>query len=125
MEVTVARLNHLDTLLKNLPASLPSEPVETRYHFGLDQSEIAEEGVFFALTQNLERCFQVFALPFGQELRFTERGQHCQTLVRVLKDAVRHLSESDRELVADRWIERLIAAAKGSGGTIPKKRCVN
>lgn len=120
----IARIDHLGTLLKGLPATLPVDPpdTETKYFFGLDQDEVAEEGVFAALTRNLERCFQTHVQPPGGTLKFTERGKRCVNLVKVLKTAMRNLSPAEREVIVETWVERLITAARNSGAKIARKR---
>ncbi len=116
-------INHLAALLRGLPDSLPLDPPnsETTYHFGLDPQEISDEGVFYALTQNLERCFGMHKVKNGV-ITFRERGSRCTGLIKMLKTAVRDLSENERDLFREIWLTRLLRAAELSGGMVPSKR---
>ena len=85
-----ARFQHLRNLLKYLPVSLPLEPAETSYSFGLSQDDIDEEGLYYALNRNLEVCFQTHQLGRNQTLVFSERGLRLeQGLVGVLRQVLR------------------------------------
>ena len=42
----ISRITHQHNLLKNLPSSLPSNPAESQYYFGLDAEDVAEEGIW-------------------------------------------------------------------------------
>jgi len=42
----ISHINHLHNLLKNLPTSVPSQPEESWYYFGLSMEDVAEEDVW-------------------------------------------------------------------------------
>jgi hypothetical protein len=44
----VSHINHLGALLQNLPSSLPLDPPESSYSFGLGNDDITTEGVWYA-----------------------------------------------------------------------------
>ena len=78
-----------------------------------------EEGVVFALTQNLERSFKTHSLAAGSVLLFQERGKRCESLVKMLKTAMRLItSPNERQFITKSWVERLIRVAKDSGANI-------
>jgi len=62
----ISHINHLHNLLKNLPTSVPSQPKESQYYFGLDAEDVAEEGVWHAFNRRLEACFEIGFLLVGQ-----------------------------------------------------------
>ncbi len=67
------RLEYLGKLLKALPLSitpLNHEEIKSTYCFGLDKDEAEAEGVVYALTQNLKRCFCTHTLTPGAILWF-------------------------------------------------------
>ncbi|KAJ7664125.1 hypothetical protein B0H14DRAFT_2658694 [Mycena olivaceomarginata] len=55
-------LKHLASLLKNLPASIALDPVDSNYQFGLDPDNIKEEGTNHAFNCALEVAFQTHSL---------------------------------------------------------------
>jgi hypothetical protein len=59
----ISHITHLHNLLKNIPSSLPSNPTESRYCFGLDVENVAEEGIWYAFNRNLEACFETHRIP--------------------------------------------------------------
>ena len=63
----IAQLNHLQSLLKNVPESLPLDPIPLQYSFGLDYKAIVEEGAWFTFNQNMEVNFKVhwITMPFS------------------------------------------------------------
>lgn len=124
-QALVSRLEYLGKLLRALPSPVPLDPDETEstYFFGLDKDEVDSEGLVYALTQNLERCFRTHTLASGEVLRFRERGKLCEALMKLLKTTMRKIAApGDREFVAEAWVERLIKAAKDTGAKIPSKR---
>ncbi len=124
-QALISRIDYLGRLLKGLPSSLPLDPPEisSTYFFDLDDNDVKAEGTLYALTQNLERCFQTHALGGGEKLRFRERGKRCGNLVKLLKTAMREISnDKDREFIGEVWVERLIQAAKDTGAVMPSKR---
>jgi hypothetical protein len=50
----ISRINHLGNLLKFLPDSLPLDPPDSKYYFGLDTDDVEQEGVRYAFNCNLE-----------------------------------------------------------------------
>ena len=48
----ISRIEHLGSLLENLPITIPeaSELRPSRYSFGLDAEQVAEEGPWFAFN---------------------------------------------------------------------------
>ena len=118
----ISRINHLHNLLKNLPSSLPSNPKESRYCFGLDTEDVAEEGVWYAFNRNLEACFETHTIPAGGTIVFRERGPRLEALIQTFKTAARGLtSDADRTFMQDLWLERLIRAAEQQGAKIPNR----
>ncbi len=53
----ISRIDHLALLLKHLPNSLPLNPTDSLYRFGLDPDNEREEGLYYAFNRNLEICF--------------------------------------------------------------------
>ncbi|KAF7793930.1 hypothetical protein EIP86_005052 [Pleurotus ostreatoroseus] len=118
----ISKVDRLAALLRRLPDSLPCDPppAQSTYHFGLDETEVKEEGMFYALTQNLERCFAVHTVK-NDSLVFTERGSRCTALIDTIKTALRDLTESERDVFRETWLSRLERAAIRSGSRIPSK----
>ena len=54
----ISCITHFHNLLRNLPSSLPSNPAESWYCFGLDTEDVAAEGIWYAFHRNLEACFE-------------------------------------------------------------------
>jgi hypothetical protein len=93
---------------------LPSYPEESRYHFGLNADDIAEEGVWYAFNRNLEACFETHTIPTGGTIVFRERGFHLEALIQTFKTAAKGLTlDADRKFMQEVWLERLIRAAGG------------
>ncbi|GAW10512.1 DDE superfamily partial [Lentinula edodes] len=117
----IERIEHLRSLLKNLPEALPLDPPDhaSTYHFNLSPDDLEERGVFGAVSHTLEICF-------GQRrdglLHFKERGQRLENLVIMLKAGVKQMSNGDREAFEDAWLNRLIDGAKAAGARIPKRK---
>ena len=118
----IEQLEHLRTLLKNLPENIPLDlPAHgSTYHFQLpSDDEIEERGAFGAVSHALEICL-------GQRqdglIVFKERGQRLEQMVKMLKLGVKWMSDGDREAFRDAWLKRLIEAAKAVGGSIPKRK---
>jgi hypothetical protein len=115
-----AQLDHLQSLLKNLPESLPNSPPISTYQFGLDPDDITSElGSWYALNRNLEICFETYR---GLEITISERGSRIQSVVQHIKGLLKMLSTSNRELTVEKWVEGLISAAVRVGAKIPTQR---
>lgn len=114
----MSRVAYLAELFKNLPKTLPDAPAESTYYFGLDPDDVTEESHWVALNRNLEICFQTHLL-YGRPLLLKERGVRLETLITLFKTTLKELSESDRELFRESWLERLISAAQACGAKIP------
>lgn len=116
----VSRINHLSNLLNHLPESLPLDPPDEKstYHFGIDEDDRKEEGLWFAFNRNLEVCFRTHNHP---EIKFVERGQRLVSLVKLIKETMKNLPDK-REFIQHAWLERLIKAAQSSGASVPRKR---
>ncbi|KAJ7084664.1 hypothetical protein C8R44DRAFT_894109 [Mycena epipterygia] len=112
------RINHLTSLLKSLPSSLPLDPAESTYHFKLDPDDVKEEGGAYAFNRALELAFQTHKLR-DSTLVFTERGKRVLALEIFLKKTVKEMTLPDARSHQICWVERLITAAKDSGAKIP------
>jgi hypothetical protein len=118
----ISRINHLGDLLKHLPESLPLDPTESHYNFGIDTEQVAEEGVWFAFNRTLEVCFETHLLGPNGTIVFRERGRRYEALIKLFKETVKSLPiENDRKFLQEIWLERLIKAAELQGAKIPKK----
>ena len=118
----ISRITHLRNLLKNLPSNLPSNPTESRYCFGLDAEDVAEEGMWYAFNRNLEACFETHKIPVGGTIVFRERGPQLDDLIQTFKTATKGLTtDADRTFMREVWLERLIKAAEMQGAKIPSK----
>jgi hypothetical protein len=119
----ISRINHLGNLLKHLPASLPLDPVESHYHFGLATSDVEEKGVWFAFNRNLEACFETHKIAAGGGIVFWERGLRLSdALIQTFKVAVKKLtSDVDRNFLKEVWLEHLIRSVEQQGAKIPPK----
>ncbi|KAH7903146.1 hypothetical protein BJ138DRAFT_1107918 [Hygrophoropsis aurantiaca] len=118
----ISRVDHLAQLLEHLPKSLPLNPAESRYDFGLDMEMVNEEGPWFAFNHNLEVCFETHNLRGGGTIVFRERGQHYNALIKMFKDTIKKLTSSlERDFLRETWLERLITAAQLQGAKIPTK----
>ena len=121
----IAWIDHLHGLLRNLPESLPLNPRPSNYQgFGLDAEAIAEEGVWYAFNQNMEVNFQTHKMPrgVGASLGLLERGECWNSMIRMMKDAVKSMTnDGDREFLHKTWVDRIIRAAEAHGAKIPAK----
>ncbi|KAK6971316.1 hypothetical protein R3P38DRAFT_2813969 [Favolaschia claudopus] len=117
------KMNHLGSLMKHLPQSLPLNPsaTDSKYHFHLDPDDVKEEGEVYAFNRTLEVCFETHKLG-GAKLLFTERGDRLVALEKFFKAFIKSESLPEARGHQNRWIDRLIQAAKDSGAKIPKKR---
>jgi hypothetical protein len=120
-QALVSRIDHLRTLLSHLPETLPLNPENSTYHFGIDEERVEERGVLGAFSHNMEICFRTFERQDSLGLRFTERGDRVLNLVTVMKSAVKKMSEAERSAFKDAWLERFITAATASGAKIPPR----
>ncbi|KAJ7257418.1 hypothetical protein C8J57DRAFT_1516876 [Mycena rebaudengoi] len=126
-QTLVSRIDHLHTLLRHLPNSLPENPSHSQYDFGLDpkSNSILNDGggYFGAVGHILEVSFQTHLLLMqNRPLLFTERGLRLEAMVKLLKGGVKNMSPGERISFQERWIERLITGAIDSGAKITKKR---
>ncbi|KAG6834226.1 hypothetical protein H0H93_011056, partial [Arthromyces matolae] len=119
----LARINHLQLLLKHLPESLPLDVPDSAsmYQFYLDDNDIKEEGLWYAINRRLEICFERFRC---KPIELKERGQRLTGLIQIIKRVAKEAPQS-RQLLQDIWIEKLIVAAKESGAKVPTKRKVS
>ncbi|KAJ3493457.1 hypothetical protein NLJ89_g11017 [Agrocybe chaxingu] len=67
----------------------------------------------------LEVCFRTYQNP---QIRFAERGRRLDDLISAVRQAVKIMTDSDRDAFCQAWLERLIDAAVQDGAKIPKKR---
>ena len=80
-------LNHLRRLVDYLPESVPlAKTGSIQYDFGLDDEDVREEGIAYALNRRLEIVFETHTLPQGGVLQLKERGPHWKQLVSFLRD---------------------------------------
>ena len=102
----ISRINYLGNLLKHLPESLPLNPIESHYHFGLATLDVEEEGVWFAFNRNLEACFETHKIAAGGGIVFRERGSNLSVaLIQTFKEAVKKLtSDADRDFLKEIWL---------------------
>lgn len=109
----VSRINHLGNLLKNLPTDLPLNPPESTYWFRLDAEKVQDKGVWFAVTQSLEVCFKTYKNKGS--ITFRECSARLDALIKMLREAVKGLTECDRAILKESWIEidQSSRAAKG------------
>src|ERR1700722_11398067 len=98
----ISRINHLGDLLKHLPESLPLDPTESRYNFGIDTEQVAEEGVWFAFNRTLEVCFETHLLGPKGTIVFQERGRRYKSLIKLFKETVKSLPiKKDRKFLRE------------------------
>src|SRR6266852_6123614 len=117
-----SRIHHLQHLLENLPPTLPLDPVESNYHFGLDTELIDDEGIWYAFNRNLEVCFEMHRLGKDETIVFQERGERYKALIEMMKAAVKALpAETDRTFHCEVWLEWLIKAAELQGAKAQAK----
>ena len=115
-------ITHLHNLLKNLPSSLPFNPAESQYCFGLDAEYVAEEGIWYAFNRNLEACFETHRIPVGGTIVFQERGPQLDDLIQTFKMAAKGLTtDMNWTFMQEVWLEKLIKAAELQGAKIPNK----
>ncbi|KAJ7705055.1 hypothetical protein B0H17DRAFT_1193530 [Mycena rosella] len=113
-----SRIERLHDLLKHLPDSLPDNPSDSSYRFSLDPERLELGGYFGVAGHALEISFRTFELR-DQPLMFQQRGSSLDDLPKMLKIAVKKMTNGERETFRASWIERLIKAAVDSGAKIP------
>lgn len=119
----ISRINHLGNLLKFLPDSLPLDPPDSKYYFGLDTDDVEQEGVWYTFNRNLEVCFETHKIPAGGTIVFCERGPRLVNLIKTFKNAITKLTvDADRTFLKEVWLERLIKAAELQGAKIVPSR---
>lgn len=111
----ISRIHHLQNLLKHLPNTLPLNPEESNYHFGLDMDAVDDEGVWYAFNRNLEVCFETHKLHNGETIVFHERGDRYNALITMMKTTVKALPTKEHTFFRKVWLERLIKAAELQG----------
>jgi hypothetical protein len=87
----ISRIHHLQYLLEHLPNTLPLNPEESNYHFGLDMDAVDDEGVWYAFNRSLEVCFEIHKLSNGETIVFHERGNRYKALITMMKTTVKAL----------------------------------
>ncbi|KAJ6523533.1 hypothetical protein DFH09DRAFT_1420673 [Mycena vulgaris] len=80
----VARIKYLGSLLRNLPASLPENPPDSRYRFYLNTDKIEDRGHLGELSHALEVSFATHELR-GAPIRFLQRRSSLEALPELLK----------------------------------------
>ncbi|KAJ7840814.1 hypothetical protein B0H14DRAFT_3457827 [Mycena olivaceomarginata] len=114
----IAHIEHLQTLLQNLPTSLPENPLDSRYQFYLESDALEDRGYIGKLSHALEVSFETHWLQ-GAPIRFLQRRSSLDSLPVLMKTAVKHMSSSDWEVFLKAWLECLIDSAVASGTKIP------
>jgi hypothetical protein len=120
-QALIARIEHLDSLLKHLPQSLPIDPSVSKYHLNLDEDILADGGPLAAASRCLELCFETWQMARTGDgnIHFRERGSRLKALIVFMKTTVKKMTEADRAVFKDAWLERLIRAAVANGAKIP------
>ena len=109
-----SRIEHLARLLENLPSSIPLDPVELQYCFALDPDKIEERGVFGAAWRSASKLGAVkIMLP-------TSRNE--RDLMDLMKRAIQTMTESERRVFREVWLERLIAVAVVAGARVSARK---
>ncbi|KAJ7327646.1 hypothetical protein DFH08DRAFT_968052 [Mycena albidolilacea] len=122
-QALISRIDHLRDLLCNLPSALPENLTHSLYNFLMDPEILKEGGHFSAVSHALEISFETHLLRLqGRTMVFTEHGTRLDTLVKLLKMGVKHMSPGERTTFQEAWLERLITAAADSGARIPSKK---
>ncbi|KAJ7257976.1 hypothetical protein B0H12DRAFT_1070413, partial [Mycena haematopus] len=114
----ISRIEHLGSLLKNLPLSLPENPPDSIYRFYLDPDALEDRGYIGELSHALEVSFATHLHP----VQFLQRGSSLDALPALLKMAVKGMSPKDREVFRTAWLERLINAAVAAGAKVPARK---
>jgi hypothetical protein len=118
----VSHINHLGSLLQNLPTSLPLDPPKSSYSFGLTAEQVEDEGIWYSFNRNLEVCFETHRIAQKGTITFRECDQRYESLIKMFKIAVKALTkDADREFLCEAWLEHLINAAKLQGAKILTK----
>ncbi|KAJ6605859.1 hypothetical protein B0H10DRAFT_1957019 [Mycena sp. CBHHK59/15] len=113
----IARIEHLQSLLRGLPNSLPENPPDSPYRFYLDDGELEDRGYLGELSHALEVLFQTHTLH-GAPIQFLQRGSSLDAIPAMLKAAAKKMTDKDRESLRTAWLERLITAAVTAGGKV-------
>ncbi|PBK87479.1 hypothetical protein ARMGADRAFT_1085498 [Armillaria gallica] len=135
LQSLISRIEHLLHLLQGLPHhdSVPLDPIQSTYNFSLNPDILEDGGPFAAISQCLEVNFATWRNPDGL-IHFAERGKQLERMITMLKQAVKMMSEKDREAFSSAWLERLITAAINQGAkasnrpsqsALPAKRKAN
>ncbi|KAJ7612906.1 hypothetical protein DFH06DRAFT_1198821 [Mycena polygramma] len=113
----ISRIEHLRSLLNNLPESLPENPADSPYRFYLDPDETKDRGYLGELGHALEVSFATHLRP----VQFLQRGSCLDPLPVLLKTTVKQMPSRDREIFREAWLERLINAAVAAGAKAPPR----
>ena len=119
LELT-SRINHLLNLLLHLPLTLPLDPPESKYSFFLDPDEVTDKGIFGAFGNCMESCFETYKAK-DQPIHFMEQGKRLKVLTDLMKTTVGKMTDGERTVFREVWLERLIRAAIADGAKIPPK----
>ncbi|KAF8996363.1 hypothetical protein BDQ17DRAFT_1429806 [Cyathus striatus] len=106
----ISRIHHLRDLVKNLSEVLPLEPATTRYNFFVDNDEITEYGALGAFSKCMEACFETYKHR-GGVIEFTEGRRLESDLIKLMKSIIKDMTEQDRTVFREAWLERLIETA--------------
>ncbi|PBK85837.1 hypothetical protein ARMGADRAFT_1087109 [Armillaria gallica] len=131
----ISCIEHLRHLLQGLPHhdSVPLDPIQSTYNFSLNPDILEDGGPFAAISQCLEVNFATWRNPDGL-IHFAEWGKQLERMIMMLKQAVKMMSEKDREAFSSAWLEQLITAAINQGAkasnrpsqsVLPAKRKAN
>ncbi|KAK1226816.1 hypothetical protein PQX77_010198 [Marasmius sp. AFHP31] len=119
-----ARLQLLQRLLKSLPKDLPDRPQDSSLNFGLDPEDVKDEGYYFAANRNFELCFETWKKGPGWDgtLNILERGRRWEDFVATVRKVLKmEKNEGCKKLLVEKWVEKLITAAKQAGGKLPTR----
>ncbi|KAI0689287.1 hypothetical protein BC835DRAFT_1308424 [Cytidiella melzeri] len=124
-QALISRITFLQKLLTKLPDTLPLNPDTSLYNFSIDSESIKEFGALGAFSKTMETCFETFKRRDGV-IEFTERGRRLEKdLIGVMKVAVKEMSDKDREVFQEAWLERLIKTAERNGVKVEWKKRKN
>ncbi|KAJ6513471.1 hypothetical protein C8R45DRAFT_1050224 [Mycena sanguinolenta] len=113
----ISRIEHLRSLVNNLPLSLPENPPNSTYRFYLDPDALEDRGYLGELSHALEVSFATHLRP----VQFLQRGSSLNALPALLKTTVKQMSTAEREVFRKAWLERLIDAAVAAGAKVPAR----
>jgi hypothetical protein len=109
------QISLLEALFRNLPESLPLDPLTSHLNFGLDPDFLDSEGWGPAFNRQMEIAWRSWEGP----IHIPERGKRLFICIQLLRDAMLKVKNiAEKEMWVGNWLDKLVKAAQDSGAIV-------